>query len=41
MKRKVFTQDSPMRMLVLGGIPGAVYEPGPNSKLGVPDPMAR
>ena len=40
-KRKVFTGDSPLRMLVLGGTPGALYEPGPNSELGVPDPMAR
>ena len=30
-----------MRMIVLGGKPGAVYEPGRNSVLGTPDPMAR
>jgi len=39
-KRKVTTGDQPMRMLVLGGIPGGLYEPGPNSVLGTPDPMA-
>ena len=39
--RKVFTKESPMRMIVLGGKPGAVYEPGRNSVLGTPDPMAR
>ena len=40
-KCKVFTGDSPLRMLVLGETPCALYEPGPNSELGVPDPMAR
>ena len=39
--RKVFTNESPMRMIVLGGKPRAVYEPGRNSVLGTPDPMAR
>ena len=39
--RKVVTRESPMRMLVLGGKPGGLYEPGPNSELGTPDPMAR
>ena len=38
--RKVVTQDSPMRMIVLGGKPGGLYEPGANSVLGAPDPMA-
>ena len=39
-KRKVTTGSSPLRLLVLGGTPGAAYEPPPNSMLGTPDPMA-
>ena len=38
--RKVRTGDSPMRLLVVGGVPGGVYEPSANGKLGAPDPMA-
>ena len=36
--RKVWTRDEPMRLLIMGGVPGAVYEPPENSKLGAPDP---
>lgn len=38
--RKVWPGPDGLRMLVIGGIPGAVYEPSEVSKLGVPDPMA-
>jgi hypothetical protein len=30
-----------MRVLALGGVPGAGYEPPDISRLGAPDPMAR
>jgi mannose-6-phosphate isomerase-like protein (cupin superfamily) len=40
MKRKVWPGDDGIRLLVLGGIPGKVYEPAPVSILGEPDPMA-
>lgn len=40
-KRKVTTSDSPLRLLVIGGIPGGVYEPPETSKLGTPDPLAQ
>ena len=38
--RKVRTGDSAMRLLVMGGVPGGVYVPSANGKLGAPDPMA-
>lgn len=38
-KRKVWTGDAPLRMLVLGGTPGSAYEPPEVSKLGGLDPM--
>lgn len=38
--RKVWPGDDGIRLLVLGGIPGKVYEPSPVSRLGEPDPMA-
>jgi mannose-6-phosphate isomerase-like protein (cupin superfamily) len=40
-KRKITTGDEPMRVLALSGVPGGVYEPAPNSILGVPDPLAQ
>lgn len=40
-RRKITTQDSPMRLLALGGYPGRPYEPSENSKLGNPDPLAQ
>jgi mannose-6-phosphate isomerase-like protein (cupin superfamily) len=40
-KRKIFTGDEPMRVLALGGVPGASYEAPDVTKLGAPDPMAR
>src|SRR4051812_1111187 len=39
-RRKIYTGDEPMRVLALGGVPGAPYEPSEMSKLGTPDPMA-
>lgn len=40
-KRKITTGDEPLRVLALSGVPGGVYEPSENSKLGTPDPMAQ
>jgi hypothetical protein len=39
-KRKVWPGAEGIRMVVLGGIPGGVYEAPDLSKLGEPDPMA-
>ena len=39
-KRKVWPGDDGIRILIVGGTPGAVYEPPDVSKLGEPDPMA-
>jgi hypothetical protein len=39
-KRKVWPGDDGIRVLVLGGKPGDVYEPPDVTKLGEPDPMA-
>ena len=33
-KRKVTTGSSPLRLLVIGGKPGAAYEPPPRTELG-------
>lgn len=38
--RKVWPGPDGLRILVIGGTPGAVYEPSEVSKLGAPDPMA-
>ena len=40
-KRKVWPGSEGMRMVIVGGVPGAVYEPPDVSKLGEPDPMAQ
>jgi hypothetical protein len=40
-KRKVYSGPDGLRVLVLGGVPGKVYEPPAVSKLGEPDPMAQ
>lgn len=37
--RKVWPGPEGMRMVIVGGVPGAVYEPPSVSKLGEPDPM--
>jgi len=39
-RRKIYTGPDGMRVLALGGVPGAVYEPSELSKLGGRDPMA-
>jgi mannose-6-phosphate isomerase-like protein (cupin superfamily) len=39
-KRKVWPGAEGIRLLVIGGTPGAVYEPPDITKLGEPDPMA-
>ena len=39
-RRKIYTGGEGMRILALGGKPGAVYEPPEASKIGAPDPVA-
>ncbi|MET0304779.1 MAG: hypothetical protein ABW196_00950 [Solirubrobacterales bacterium] len=39
-KRKLWPGADGIRVLVLGGVPGEVYEAPDRSKLGEPDPMA-
>lgn len=39
-KRKLVTTDEPMRVLVVGGIPGRAYEIVQFTELGEPDPLA-
>jgi mannose-6-phosphate isomerase-like protein (cupin superfamily) len=36
--RKVWTREEPMRLLIIGGAPGRVYEAPDFSELGAPDP---
>lgn len=38
--RKVFPGEEGIRLLVIGGVPGRIYEAPDMSKLGQPDPMA-
>jgi hypothetical protein len=38
-KRKVWPGANGIRMVIVGGVPGAVYEAPDISKLGEPDPM--
>jgi len=38
--RKVWPGSEGMRMVIVGGVPGAVYEAPEVSQLGEPDPMA-
>lgn len=40
-RRKVWPGAEGVRLLVLGGVPGRVYEAPEISRLGQPDPMAR
>jgi len=37
--RKVWTADEPLRMLIVGGVPGQAYTPPEVSELGAPDPL--
>lgn len=39
-KRKIWPGPDGIRVVILGGVPGAVYEAPDISKLGEPDPMA-
>jgi hypothetical protein len=39
-KRKVWPGGEGMRIVIVGGVPGSVYEAPDVSKLGEPDPMA-
>jgi hypothetical protein len=39
-KRKVWPGDEGIRLVIIGGIPGALYEAPAISRLGEPDPMA-
>lgn len=39
-KRKIFTGEEPLRLLIVGGTPGKAYEAPDVSKLGQPDPTA-
>jgi hypothetical protein len=39
--RKVWPGPDGIRLLAIGGVPGGLYEPPDNSKLGEPDPMAQ
>ena len=38
--RKIWPGDEGVRLLIVGGVPGAVYEAPDRSKLGEPDPIA-
>src|SRR5271167_4058367 len=38
--RRIFPGPDGMRVLALGGVPGAAYEPAEFSKLSAPDPLA-
>ena len=38
--RKVWTGEEPLRLLILGGVPGEAYEAPDVTKLGAPDPLA-
>lgn len=40
-KRKIWPGSEGMRMVIVGAVPGGVYEPPDVSKLGEPDPMAK
>jgi mannose-6-phosphate isomerase-like protein (cupin superfamily) len=40
-KRKLYPGDDGMRVLVVGGVPGEVYQVRDFTELGAPDPFAR
>ena len=37
-RRKIYTGEQGARILALGGVPGAAYEPSKSSQVGAPDP---
>ena len=39
-KRKVWTGDDSLRLLIVGGVPGKAYEAPENTELGGPDPFS-
>ena len=39
-KRRVYTGEEPLRLLIIGGVPGESYSPPEISELGVPDPLS-
>src|SRR5919201_3448255 len=39
-KRKVWPSEEGVRLVIVGGVPGAAYEPPDVTQLGAPDPMA-
>ena len=40
-KRKIWTGDEELRLLAIGGVPGAGYEAPELTELGAPDPLAQ
>src|SRR2546423_13326269 len=38
-RRKIYTGDKGARILALGGVPGAVYEPPASTQIGAPGPV--
>ena len=38
-RRKVWTADEPLRVLIVGGVPGKAYEAPEVTELGAPDPL--
>ncbi len=38
--RRVVTGSEPVRLLIVGGVPGSAYSPGSHTELGAPDPAA-
>ena len=39
-KRKVMTREEPLRLLIIGGVPGESYSAPEITELGVPDPRS-
>lgn len=39
-RRRVVTGPEPVRLLIVGGVPGSVYSPAERTELGAPDPAA-
>jgi mannose-6-phosphate isomerase-like protein (cupin superfamily) len=39
-RRKLWPGEAGVRVLIVGGVPGGVYEPPEVSKLGAPDPLS-
>ena len=39
-KRRVYTGEEPLRLLIIGGVPGESYSAPEITELGVPDPLS-